>query len=248
MESQFVRSELLLGRDSTAVLAGKKVALFGIGGVGSFVAEALARSGIGHMMLVDDDAVSLSNLNRQLVALHSTIGRPKVDVMRDRILDINPDASVDARMCFFGAETASQFDLSGFSYIIDCIDTVSSKIMLVEEASRLSVPVISCMGAGNKTDPTAFEIAEISGTSVCPLARVMRRELKKRGIETLKVLYSREKPLVPAVPADSDAPAAETPGGRNTFRRQVPGSVPFVPSVAGLIIAGEVIKDLLSPL
>ena len=252
METQFLRSELLLGSGSTAVLAGKKAAVFGIGGVGSYVAEALARSGIGHLLLVDDDIVCLSNLNRQLVALHSTIGMPKVSVMRDRILDINPEATVDARKCFYGPETAEQVDLSGCSYIIDCIDTVSSKLMLVERAARLGIPIISCMGAGNKLDPTAFEIADISKTSMCPLARVMRKELKKRGIYSLKVLYSRQKPLVPAIPETESASetASDTAngGGKNTQRRQIPGSVPFVPSVAGLIIAGEVIKDLLKPL
>jgi tRNA A37 threonylcarbamoyladenosine dehydratase len=247
--NQFSRSEFLLGPESTDILAQKKVAIFGIGGVGSYAVEALSRAGVGFLLLVDDDRVCLTNLNRQLIALRSTIGKYKVEVMRDRILDINPHAQVEIRQCFYGAETAASFDLSGYSYVIDCVDTVSAKLLLIEEAGRHGVPVISCMGAGNKLDPTRFEIADIYGTSVCPLARVMRHELKKRGVASLKVLYSREKPIEPkASEENSCASGCVCPPGtvrKCSNRRQVPGSVPFVPSVAGLILAGEVIKDLL---
>lgn len=245
METQFSRSEILLGAGSTGLLAQKKVAIFGIGGVGSFVAEALARAGIGHFLLVDRDEVSISNLNRQILALHSTLGRPKVSVMRERILDINPAAAVEARHCFYSAETAGEFDLSGFSYIADCVDTVSSKILLAQEGFRLGVPAISCMGAGNKLDPTRFEIADVYGTSVCPLARVMRRELKKRGVKALTVLYSREPPLKEgSTPAGESAEGSGAASENNGSRRPTTGSVPFVPSVAGLIIAGEIVKNL----
>lgn len=247
--NQFSRSEFLLGPASTDLLAQKKVAIFGIGGVGSYAVEALARSGVGSLLLVDDDRVCLTNINRQLIALRSTIGKYKVEVMRDRVLDINPAANVEIRQCFYGAETACSFDFTGYSYIVDCVDTVSAKLLLIEEAARFAVPVISCMGAGNKLDPTRFEIADIYETSVCPLARVMRHELKKRGVKSLKVLYSREKPLEPKVSdGNSCASACVCPPGtirKCSARRQVPGSVSFVPSVAGLIIAGEVIKDLL---
>ncbi len=230
------------------VLASSTVAVFGIGGVGSFAAEALARSGIGGFALFDDDNVCLTNINRQLIATMSTVGKPKVEVMRDRILDINPSARVEVNEVFYGAANADQYDFSRYSYIIDAIDTVSSKLVLIERAKALNIPVISCMGAGNKLDPTRFEVADIYKTSVCPLAKVMRRELRARGIESLKVVYSKE---IPTPLSESDdisckqncvCPPDST---RNcSVRQQVPGSISFVPSVAGLILAGEVIKDL----
>ena len=213
------------------------MAVFGLGGVGSFVVEALARSGIGQFILVDSDTVNLTNLNRQLIATWKTLDLPKVEVMKDRIADINPSAEVEIHTCFYGTQTAAEVDLSSCSYIVDCIDTVSSKILLVEYASRSGIPIMSSMGTGNKLDPTRFEIADIYSTSVCPLARIMRRELKKRNIAGLKVLYSREEPLRTWV--------QEEPGAVPSGRRAIPGSVPFVPPVAGLVIAGEVIKDLL---
>ncbi len=233
MKEQFCRSAMLLGEAATERLAQKRVAVFGVGGVGSFCIEALARAGVGALLLFDPDEVALSNLNRQIIALHSTIGRPKAEVMRARILDINPDAAVEVYKVFYTAENAEAFDLSGCDYIVDAIDTVSSKLALIERATRLGIPVISSMGTGNKLDPSRFAIADIYKTSVCPLARVMRCELRRRGIRALKVLYSTEPAITPAA---QDAPA---PG-----RRQTPGSVPFVPSVAGLMIAGEVIRAL----
>jgi len=228
---------MLLGEKSPDILAASHVAIFGIGGVGSFAAEALARCGIGRITLVDHDRVSPTNLNRQLIALNSTIGQPKVQVMRERILDINPHAMVNARECFFTAENADAFDFSDFSYIADAIDTVSSKLILIGRAKSAGVPVISCMGAGNKLDPTRLEVSDIYATSICPLARVMRRELKARGIDSLKVVYSKEPPLSPVV-LDEPAENPDSP------RRQTPGSVAFVPSVAGLIMAGEIVKEL----
>ena len=227
------RTEILLGTDSIGRLARASVAVFGIGGVGGFAAEALARSGIGRLELIDHDTVSVSNINRQIVALHSTVGKYKVDVMKDRILDINPEIEVVAHRCFYLPETAEQFDFSKYDYIVDCIDTVTGKLQLVEAAKAAGVPIICSMGAGNKLDPTAFEVEDISKTSVCPLAKVMRRELKKRNIKNVKVVYSKEEPV------EAKAEAVESTG-----RRSVPGSCAFVPSVAGLIMAGEVIKDL----
>jgi tRNA A37 threonylcarbamoyladenosine dehydratase len=249
MLTQFSRTELILGLDSTSILADKTVAVFGIGGVGSYAVEGLVRSGVGHFVLIDDDRVCLTNINRQLIATQRTIGKAKVEVMRDRILEINPSATVEIHQCFYGKETADQFDLLKWSYIIDCIDTVSSKLLLVETAVKNSIPILSCMGAGNKVDPTKFEITDIKKTSVCPLARVMRQELKKRRISKLKVLYSREIPIKPAESGENKCKkSCICPSGTTrkcTTRRQIPGSVSFVPSVAGLIIAGEVIKDLL---
>ncbi len=229
---RFERSHILLGSDSLLKLKNAKVIVFGIGGVGSYVCEALARGGVGTITLVDNDTVSESNINRQLVALSSTIGCNKTDVMKDRIFDINPECSVTSIPCFYTKE--KEVNIDGFDYVVDAIDTVTSKLTLIEEANRLSVPIISCMGTGNKLDPTRFEIADISKTSVCPLARVMRRELKLRGITHLKVLYSKEEPICPknSVPQNG--------------KRSVPGSVSFVPPVAGMIIAGEVIKDIIS--
>lgn len=229
-------------------LANARVAVFGIGGVGGYVVEALARSGVGTLDLIDDDKVCLTNINRQIFATRKTVGKYKVDVAKERILDINPDAKVNIYKTFYLPDTAEQFDFSQYDYVVDAIDTVSGKLQLVEQAEASGTPIISSMGAGNKMDPSAFEVADIYKTSVCPLAKVMRRELKKRGIKKLKVVYSKEKPLVPI---DDMAISCKTncicpPGTvrKCTQRRQVPGSNAFVPSVVGLIIAGEVVKDL----
>ena len=230
----FIRSELLLGEGSTEKLRNSRVIVFGVGGVGSYTVEALARSGIGHITLVDNDDVAESNINRQLIATVSTVGQSKVEVAQKRILDINPDCQVTALKEFVTKDNTDIFGLSDYDYIVDAIDTVSAKIALAVEADTKGIPMISSMGTGNKLDGTRFEISDIYKTSVCPLARVMRYELKKRGVKKLKVVYSKEEPLTPA-PAETE----------NSSRRQTPGSVPFVPGVAGLIIAGEVIKDLI---
>lgn len=234
---EFSRTQLLLGSEAIERLKNSAVAVFGVGGVGSYAAEALARAGVGTIALVDSDTVSLSNINRQILALHSTVGRPKVDVMAERIADINPGCRVERHCCFYTPENAGDFDLSRFQYVIDAVDTVTAKLELIVRAKRAGVPVISAMGAGNKLDPARFETADISKTSVCPLARVMRRELRARGVEHLKVVYSQEPPRAPL----GGAPASAEAG-----RRAVPGSVPFVPPVAGMILAGEVIRDLVS--
>ena len=244
MLNEFSRAELLLGKEALERLASSRVAVFGIGGVGSFAAEALARAGVGALDVVDDDKVCLTNINRQLIALHSTLGRPKVEVMRERILDINPNCAVTAHARYYGAETAEQFDLSAYDYIVDAIDTVSSKILLIERAHAAGVPIISAMGAGNKLDPARLEVSDLYKTSVCPLARVMRKELKARGIPSLKVVYSREEPHQPA-DEEADDPAAPAPVHP---KRQTPGSVSFVPPVAGFILAGEVVRDLIARL
>ena len=207
-----------------------------MGGVGGFAAEAMVRAGLGGIDLFDDDVVCASNLNRQIVALHSTLGRPKVEVMRERLLDINPDVDAAARRMFYMPERAGEIEWERYDYIVDCIDTVTAKLDLIVQAVRRGLPIISAMGAGNKLDPTAFEVADISRTSVCPLARVMRQELRKRGVEHLKVVYSREPARVPRQEESAEAPQAG--------RRSTPGSVSFCPSVAGLILAGEVVKDL----
>ena len=222
-ENRFSRTEALLGEQAMEKLKKARVAVFGIGGVGGHVVEALVRSGVGAVDIVDSDKVCLSNLNRQIIATESSIGKYKVDVMKERILDINPETVVNVHKCFYLPETKDEFDFSQYSYVVDAVDTVTAKIQLVMEAAEAGVPIISSMGAGNKLDPTAFQVADIYKTSVCPLAKVMRRELKKRGIKKLKVVYSREQPVV---------------------KNAVPASVAFVPSVVGLIIAGEVIKDL----
>ena len=248
MLNQFSRTELLLGHDNMEKLKNARVAVFGIGGVGGFTVEALARSGVGTLDLIDDDRVCLTNVNRQIIATRKTIGQYKVDAAKERILDINPDAVVNTYKTFFMPDTADAFDFSAYDYVVDAIDTVTGKIMLVEAAQKAGTPIISSMGAGNKLDPTAFEVADIYKTSVCPLAKVMRRELKKRGIRKLKVVYSKEKALTPI---DDTANSCKShcicpPGSARTCtqRRQIPGSTAFVPSVVGLIIAGEVIKDL----
>jgi tRNA A37 threonylcarbamoyladenosine dehydratase len=225
-----------------------RVAVFGIGGVGGYTVEALARSGVGTLDLVDDDRVCLTNLNRQLHATRKTVGKFKVDVAKERILEINPDAVVNTYKTFYAPQTAEQFDFTQYSYVVDAIDTVTGKLELVEQAQKAGVPIISSMGAGNKLDPTAFEVADIYQTSVCPLARVMRKELKKRGIEKLKVVYSKEPAMTPLddMSISCRAHCICPPGTARkcTQRRQVPGSNAFVPSVVGLIIAGEVVKDL----
>ena len=235
MREEFSRTQMLLGEEAMEKLAAANVAVFGVGGVGGFAAQALARAGVGKIELIDSDTVALSNINRQIVAFHSTVGQYKTEVMKKMIEDINPLAEVTERRIFFLPETADDFDFSGYDYVIDAVDTVTAKLLLVERCTSAGTPVISSMGAGNKLDPTAFEVADIYKTSVCPLARVMRQELKKRGIRKLKVVYSKEPAMTP-----KGHPQAE-PG---STRRSTPGSVSFVPSVAGLIIAGEVIKDL----
>ena len=246
MLNQFSRTQLLFGADGMEKLYRARVAVFGIGGVGGYTVEALARSGVGTLDLIDDDRVCLTNLNRQIIATRSTVGQYKVDAAQRRVLDINPDAVVHTYKTFYGPETADQFDFTQFDYIVDAIDTVTGKLALVEQAQRAGTPIISCMGAGNKLDPAAFEVADIYKTSVCPLARIMRKELRKRGIKKLKVVYSREEAMVPLEAVPDGGGACDTPGPdrKGSPRRQVPGSNAFVPAVAGLILAGEVIRDL----
>ena len=231
MQEEFSRSALLLGREAMERLKNSHVAVFGVGGVGAACVEALARGGIGKLTLVDNDEVSVSNINRQFPALHSTVGRPKADVMRERILDINPLASVDIRQVFYCAETAAEFDFSVYDYVVDAIDTVSAKVLLIESAHRADTPIISALGAGNKMDPTRFQVADLYETSVCPLARVMRTQLKKRGILKHRVVYSQEEPMKPLEDIVE-------------MGRHLPGSLSFVPPVMGMILAGEVIKGL----
>ena len=275
MQEQFSRTALLLGEEGVDCLADKRVAIFGIGGVGGFVVEALVRCGIGHFLLVDNDTVALSNLNRQIIATYDTIGKYKTQVMKERILSINPQAEVETRECFFLPENADEFDFSSYDYVVDAIDTVTAKLELVMRAQAAGTPIICSMGTGNKLDPTKFQIADIYQTNVCPLARVMRRELKARGVKKLKVLYSTEEAMKPKsatgiVHANQSEPAEKNlcaeksePVEKNlraeksepaektvcaqiptASRRSVPGSVAFVPSAAGLIIAGEVIREL----
>lgn len=246
--NQFSRTQLLLGQESMDLLADATVAVFGIGGVGGYTVEALARSGVGHFVLVDDDKVCLTNINRQIIATRSSVGKYKVDVMKERILDINPKVEVNVHKCFYLPETKDEFDFSQYSYVVDAVDTVTAKIQLVMEAKEAGVPIISSMGAGNKLDPTAFEVADIYKTSVCPLAKVMRRELKKRGVKKLKVVYSKEQPTRPiedmSISCRTNCICPPGAAHKCTERRDIPGSTAFVPSVVGLIIAGEVIKDL----
>ncbi len=231
---RFLRSEMVLGADSTEKLAASNVILFGLGGVGSYTAEALARAGVGNLTIVDSDCVTESNINRQLCALVSTVGKTKVDVVKERILDINPDCNVTALQKFYLPENADEFELQKYDYIADAIDTVSAKIDLAQKAQELDIPIIACMGTGNKSDPTLFRVADISKTSVCPLCRVMRRELKIRGIKKLCVVWSPEEPAKPLFGDNTDT------------KRQTPGSLPFVPGVAGLIMAGKIIKELVN--
>ncbi|SHI17841.1 tRNA A37 threonylcarbamoyladenosine dehydratase [Sporobacter termitidis DSM 10068] len=248
MLNEFSRTQLLIGKEGMERLKNATVAVFGIGGVGTFTAEALARSGVGGLVLVDDDRVCLTNINRQLIATHRTVGKKKVEVMKERILDINPHCQVETRESFYSAETAADFELTLYDYVVDAIDTVSSKLVLIEEAAFAGVPIISCMGAGNKLDPTMLEVADIYETSVCPLARVMRKELRARGVKALKVVYSKEEVITPLEDEELSCKynCVCPPGTTRkcTVRRQVPGSTSFVPSVAGLILAAEVVKDL----
>ncbi len=237
MIHEFSRSELLLGAEAIEKLKNSSVAVFGVGGVGGYVVEALARSGVGELHLIDNDEVSLTNINRQIIALHSTVGRPKTEVMRERVLDINPQCRVYAHEMFFMPETADSFDFSSFDYVVDAIDTVSGKIQLAVSAREANVPIICAMGAGNKLDPSRFEVELLEKTTVCPLARVMRRELKKRGITGVKVVYSREEPTAPRGEVETD--------GVHEARRQTPGSLAFVPAAAGLLLASEVVYDLI---
>lgn len=236
MINQFSRTEMLIGTDALAKLKGSCVAVFGAGGVGGYTIEALARSGVGTIHIIDNDTVSLTNINRQIIATHDTIGLKKTIAAKERVLSINPECNVVTHDVFYTPETASQFDFSVFDYVVDAIDTVTGKIGLVLQAKEAGVPIICSMGTGNKTDPTRFEVTDIYKTSVCPLAKVMRHELKKRNVRKLKVVYSKEEPKKPAFPSEED------PGSR----RSVPASISFVPPAAGLIIAGEVIKELIN--
>jgi len=249
MLNQFSRTQLLLGEEAMEKLKNSRVAVFGIGGVGGYVCEALVRSGVGHFDLIDDDKVCLTNINRQIIATRKTVGKYKTEVMKERILDINPDVEVVVHNCFFLPENADEFPFEQYDYVVDAVDTVTAKIALVMKCQEKNVPIISSMGAGNKLDASAFKVADIYKTSMCPLAKVMRHELKKRGVKKLKVVYSEEKPTRPLEDMSISCrtncicpPGAER---KCTERRDIPGSVAFVPSVAGLIIGGEVIKDLI---
>ena len=248
MLTQFSRTELLLGKEAMEQLSKARVAVFGVGGVGGYACEALVRSGIGAFDLIDDDKVCLTNLNRQIIATRKTVGKYKTDVMKERMLEINPDVDVAIHKCFFLPENADEFPFEEYDYIIDAVDTVTAKIELVMKAQEKNVPIISSMGAGNKLDASMFQVADIYKTKVCPLAKVMRRELKKRGVKKLKVVYSEEKPTRPiedmAISCRTNCICPTGAKHKCTERRDIPGSVAFVPSVAGLIIAGEVIKDL----
>ena len=236
MIEQFSRTEILLGADAMEKLYKTRVAVFGIGGVGGYTVEALARCGVGALDLIDSDTVSVSNINRQILATHSTVGKLKVEVAKARVLDINPNCDVKTHPCFYLPDTADQFDFTQYDYIVDCIDTVTGKLQLVERAVAVGTPIICSMGTGNKLDPSAFQVADISKTTMCPLARIMRKELKKRGINHLKVVYSQEEALTPVGTEEECALLG---------KRQIPGSTAFVPGTAGLILAGEVIKDLI---
>lgn len=236
MPNQFTRTEMLLGSEAVHKLKQCRIAVFGIGGVGGYTVEALARSGVGTLDLIDNDTVSLTNINRQIIALHSTVGMNKTEAAKKRLLDINPNIKINTYNTFFTPENSGEFNFSQYDYIVDAIDTVSGKIELVVQADKANVPIISSMGAGNKLDPTRFEVSDIYKTSVCPLARVMRRELKKRNIRKLKVVYSKEEALSPKCESDEDS----------GMKRQTPASIAYVPSVVGLIIAGEVINDIIS--
>ena len=248
MLTQFSRTELLLGKEAMEKLQNSRVAVFGIGGVGGYVCEALARSGVGAFDLIDDDKVCLTNLNRQIIATYKTIGKYKTDVMKERILDINPKADVRVHKCFFLPENADEFPYEDYDYMVDAVDTVTAKISLVMKAQEKHIPIISSMGAGNKLDGSQFKVADIYKTKVCPLAKVMWRELKKRGVKKLKVVYSKEEPIKPvedmAISCRSNCICPPGAKHKCTERRAIPGSVAFVPSVVGLIIAGEVVKDL----
>lgn len=248
MQNQFSRTEILIGKEAMEKLKASRVAVFGIGGVGGYVCEALVRTGVGAFDLIDDDKVCLTNLNRQIIATRKTVGQYKTDVMKERILDINPDADVRVHQCFFLPENADRFPFEEYDYIVDAVDTVTAKIALVMKAQEMNIPIISSMGAGNKLDAGAFRVADIYETKVCPLAKVMRRELKKRNVKHLKVVYSEEEPITPVI---EESNSCKTncicpPGTQRkcTVRRAIPGSVAFVPSVVGLMIAGEVVKEI----
>ena len=236
MLNQFSRTELLLGKEAMEGLENKRVAIFGIGGVGGYVCEALVRSGVGHFDLVDNDTVSLTNINRQIIAIHSTVGRQKVEVMKERMLDINPNADISIHQCFFLPENANEFPFETYDYVVDAVDTVTAKIEIIMRCKELGVPVISAMGAGNKLDPSRFRVADIYKTTMCPLAKVMRKEMKKRGIKDLKVVFSDEMPVSPIETQDMEP--------LNPGKRATPGSIAFAPSAAGLVLASEVLKDL----
>lgn len=250
MLTQFSRTELLLGKEGMERLKNARVAVFGVGGVGGYVCEALVRSGVGTFDLIDDDKVCLTNINRQIIATRSTVGKYKVDVMKERMLDINPDVKVQTYKCFFLPENADDFPFAEYDYVVDAVDTVTAKIELVMKCQSMGVPIISSMGAGNKLDASAFQVADIYKTKMCPLAKVMRRELKKRGVKKLKVVYSEEKPTRPiedmAISCRNHCICPPGAAHKCTERRDIPGSVAFVPSVAGLIVAGEVVKDLVN--
>ena len=248
MNEQFSRTAMLLGEEGINKLSDSKVLVFGVGGVGGFVVEGLARAGVGHIDIVDNDSVCVSNLNRQIIALHSTVGMDKVDVCRNRIKDINPECEVNVFKCFYLPETADQFDFAAYDYVIDAIDTVTAKIDIIVKCTEAGIPVLSSMGTGNKLDPTQIEVTDIYKTEMDPLAKVMRRELKKRGVRKLKVVYSKEKALKPDYSFDSEKeenPEDSTQSGSTGRKKLPPGSVSFVPSVAGLVIASEVVKDIL---
>ena len=249
MLNQFSRTQLLLGEEAMEKLKNARVAVFGIGGVGGYVCEALARTGVGHFDLIDDDKVCLTNINRQIIATRKTVGRYKTEVMKERMLEINPDIEVTLHQCFFLPETAEDFHFEDYDYVVDAVDTVTAKIELVMKCKETGVPIISSMGAGNKLDASAFRVADIYKTQMCPLAKVMRRELKKRGVKRLKVVYSEEKPISPredmSISCNSNCICPPGAEHKCTERRAIPGSVAFVPSVAGLIMAGEVVKDLI---
>ncbi len=232
MDDRFIRNTMILGKDKVAGLAEARVAIFGVGGVGGFAAESIARAGVGHILLVDKDDVDVTNINRQIIALSETVGRPKVEVLKERILSINPKVDIEVKKCFYLPENESEFDFSDYDYILDCVDTVTAKISLVLKAEGTGTPIISAMGAGNKLHPEMFEIADIYKTSVCPLAKVMRKELKKRGIKSLKVVYSKEEPRTPVIPEGYEEEG------------KIVGSISFVPGVMGMLMAGQVIRDL----
>ena len=246
MQTQFMRTELLLGEEGIKNLSNARVAVFGIGGVGGYVTEALCRSGVGALDLIDHDTVSVTNLNRQVIALHSTVGQYKTDVMEKRLLDINPDVKITIHKCFYLPETKDQFDFSVYSYVVDAVDTVTAKLLLAEEAKKAGVPLISSMGTGNKLDPSKLQVSDVFETSVDPLARVMRRELRKRGIDHLKVVWSTEEPRKPLLDARSIRMMEGSPVPEESVRlKDIPGSCAFVPAAAGLLIASEVVRDLL---
>ena len=244
MGDQLIRTRLLIGDEPITRISAAKVAVFGVGGVGGFCIEALARAGVGALHLYDDDTISESNLNRQIVALHSTLGQPKAEVMAQRVRDINPNCDVKAIRLFYLPQNRDEVDLNQYDYVVDCIDTVAAKLDLVARCTALNIPIISAMGSGNKLDPTAFVVTDISKTEGCPLARVMRKELRKRGINHLKVVYSKEEPLSPVQPVEFEAPVDSGMRPGSTARRDTPGSISFVPAAAGLVLASAVIRDI----